>query len=124
MNQALREKVRNTEGRQATRAWCYPTGSQSLKTTELAREVGYDGAKLVLGHKRHIIVDTLGLLLMVVVSAASVTERSVAKLGKLKIAGLFPRLHLKESDGGYDGQDVIQSVTRHLPVGVGNCQAR
>lgn len=57
-------------------------GSQSVKTTELAREVGYDGAKLVLGHKRHIIVDTLGLFLMVVVSAASVTERLGAKLGK------------------------------------------
>lgn len=57
-------------------------GSQSVKITELARSVGYDGAKLVKGHKRHIIVDTLGLLLMVVVSAASVTERSGAKLGK------------------------------------------
>lgn len=53
-----------------------------MKTTELAREVGYDGAKLVKGHKRHIIVDTLGLLLMVVVSAASVTSRAGAKLGK------------------------------------------
>ena len=56
--------------------------SQSVKTTEVAWEVGYDGAKLVKGHKRHIIVDTLGLLLMVVVSSASVTEQAGAKLGK------------------------------------------
>ena len=82
LNQALPEKVRNTEGGQATRAWCYPMGSQSVKTTELAPEVGYDRAKLVNGHKRHIIVAPLGLLLMVVVSAASVTEPSVPKLGK------------------------------------------
>ena len=47
---------------------------------------------------------------MVVVSAASVTERLGAKLVLAKIAGLFPRLRLIWSDGGYDGQDFIQSV--------------
>ena len=53
-----------------------------LRPRSVAREVGYDGAKLSKGHKRHIIVDTLGLLLMVVVTAASVPERAGAKLGK------------------------------------------
>ncbi len=47
---------------------------------------------------------------MVVVSAANVTERAGAFLVLAKIKGLFPRLRLKESDGGYDGQDFIQSV--------------
>lgn len=45
---------------------------------------------------------------MIVVSAASVTERAGAKLILAKIKGLFPRLRLKESDGGYDGQDFIK----------------
>lgn len=48
--------------------------SQSVKTTEVAQEVGYDGAKLIKGHKRQILVDTLGLLLQVVVSAANATK--------------------------------------------------
>ena len=43
--------------------------SQSVKTTEVAQEVGYDGGKLVKGHLRHILVDLTGLLLQVVVSA-------------------------------------------------------
>ena len=52
----------------------------------------------------------MGLLLMVVVSAASVPERAGATLVLAKIKGLFPRLRLIWSDGGYDGQDFIQWV--------------
>lgn len=54
--------------------------SQSVKTTELAHVVGFDGAKLVKGHKRHVLVDTLGLLLQVVVSAANISEKAGARL--------------------------------------------
>lgn len=83
---------------------------QSVKTTEVAQEVGYDGGKLVKGHKRHILVDTLGLLLQVVVSAANVPERAGAILLLEKVEDEFPRLSKIFSDGGYDGADFIASI--------------
>ena len=53
--------------------------------------VGFDGAKLVKGHKRHVLVDTMGLLLQVVVSAANMSEKAGAILLLDKIAGKLPR---------------------------------
>ena len=55
--------------------------SQSVKTaTPSAVEVGDDAAKRIKGRKRHLLVDSLGLVLMVVVIAASVPERAGAQL--------------------------------------------
>ena len=56
------------------------------------------------GRKRHIVVDTLGLLLAVVVHAANIQDRDGAKLVLAKLAGRFPRLKLIWADGGYAGQ--------------------
>ena len=65
---------------------------------------GYDAGKKINGRKRHIVVDTLGLILAVVVHAASVQDRDGAKLVIAKLGGRFPRLRLLWADGGYAGQ--------------------
>ena len=56
------------------------------------------------GRKRHIAVDTLGLLLAVAVHAASVQDRDGARLVLARLVGRFPRLELIWADGGYAGQ--------------------
>ena len=54
--------------------------SQSVKTTQIGgQERGFDGGKLIKGRKRHIMTDTLGLLIAVLVHAASVAEREGAR---------------------------------------------
>jgi len=58
----------------------------------------------VKGRKRHIVVDTMGLLLAVVVHAADIQDRDGAKLVLRKLLGRFPRLRLIWADGAYAGQ--------------------
>jgi putative transposase len=65
---------------------------------------GYDAGKKINGRKRHIVVDTLGLVLAVVVHAANIQDRDGAKLVLALLKGRFSRLKLIWADGGYAGQ--------------------
>jgi putative transposase len=66
-------------------------------------ECGFDAGKKILGRKRHLLVDTLGLILGVVVHSAGLQDRDGAK-PLLEKAGWFGRLRKVWADGGYAGQ--------------------
>jgi putative transposase len=84
--------------------------SQSVKTTRsggLCR--GIDGGKKVKGRKRHIVVDTMGLIMVVVVHAANIHDSKSAQFVISELRGRFSRLVKIIADGGYRGE-LIENI--------------
>ena len=115
---ALRRRVRTAANREETpSAACIDT--QSVKTTEMGGAHGYDGHKKINGRKRHIVVDTLGLLMAVAVTAANLDDGTHAAevLGKLQREEC-PRLQAMFGDNKYNNRTLDRWLERQ-PVGYG-----
>jgi putative transposase len=112
----LRTRVRVQAGRDPTpSAVCID--SQTVKTTEVGgSERGDDGGKKIKGRKRHVLVDTIGLLLVVLITSAALDDGVAAiKLLALISAEDFPRLTIIFGDSKYHNHDLYAWLTEHRP---------
>jgi putative transposase len=110
----LRTRVRVQAGREPTpSAACID--SQSVKTTEVGGdERGYDGGKKIKGRKRHVLVDTIGLLVVVLITSAALDDGVAAvKLLAQISAEEFPRLTVIFGDSKYRNHELDAWLKEH-----------
>ena len=100
VHDVLRDRLRTAEGRDVQPSAAV-LDAQSVKTSEGGEQIGYDAGKRVRGRKRHLLVDTLGLLLTVMVTTASLQDRPGGKRLLTAARPRLPRLERVWADGGY-----------------------
>ena len=105
-------------GKEATPTYAI-IDSQSVKTTGKAEQKGFDGGKKVKGRKRHILVDTIGNLLGVVVHAANIHDTKAGIMVVDKSLQIYPTIKAISADAGYRKtfeQDVMNN--HNIPVNI------
>jgi len=110
LNETLRPQVRVQAGRPPTPQTAY-IDSQSVKSSHLPSAVGYDPGKKISGRKRHIVVDSMGLLMAVLVTAASVPDAVAAEDAlAMFLWSAFPRLRRVWADTAYATRALLATV--------------
>lgn len=112
INTVLVMNLREVEGREASPS-AGVIDSQSVKTTESGGVCGYDAGKKVKGRKRHIVTDTCGYLIFILVHAADIQDRDGAVDVLKAIRYRFPWLRHVFADGGYAGDKLRDALRGH-----------
>jgi len=108
IHDALRDRVRDVAGRDPM-ASAGIVDAQSVKAADTvgAGSRGFDAGKKVNGRKRHIVVDTMGLLLAVIITSAAVQDRHGARRVLDRLRFTMPSVALIWADGGYGGPQLL-----------------
>src|SRR5258706_5890665 len=112
MHDRLRQQWRDRMGR-APDPTAAVIDAQSTRSTAQGGNTGFDAGKKVKGRKRHLVVDTLGLLLAVTVTAASVQDRDAAAPVVAQACAKVPGLKKLYADGAYGGKCAIAIEQAH-----------
>jgi putative transposase len=111
LNRELRIEIRVSVGKEPEPSAAI-LDSQSVKATEMSQLRGYDAGKKMKGMKRHVLVDTLGLILIVMVLTAAQQDRDGAREVLTAMRDRLPRLKKIWADGGYAGK-LVDWVKEH-----------